>query len=220
MRPSAKRAPIPQREGAADCFRTYGRRRYRPEQSKIRLRVGFRRKRRAIEAKGFDGKGLGDHGFLRQDVAAACAPVGFGPHSVAMEERRAVAQAQSHRRHLEPRDPGWSESVAVERRVRGAFGERRHHIGKRAKQTLLHVQDAAGKSGRGKSPARGLQQRQARFQREAEGAAARLYPLDALGHGRAGLNDAPHRQRVGSEARSINPRASSSSRTSRFGTLP
>ena len=153
-------------------------------------------------------------------MATAGASVGFRPQSVAMEERGAVTLAERHRPRLEPRDAARPKAIAVKRRVLAGPGKRRHDIGEGTERPGPDVQRAANKTFRRKAAARGFQQRQAGFQREGKGAAARLHPLDALGRGRSGLDDAPHRQLFCLEGTSSSPRASSSSRTSRFGTLP
>ncbi len=147
------------------------------------------------------------------------ASVGLTPQRVAMEKRRAIARPKGHRAHGQLRDPGGPKGVAVERRVVAGLRQRRHHIGERPERPALDVQRAAGKSFRGKTAARGFQQRQAGLQRERERTAARFHPLDAFGCGRARLLDRSH-QLVCFAATSSRPRASSSSRTSRFGILP
>jgi hypothetical protein len=153
-------------------------------------------------------------------MAAIDASVGFGPQAVAMEEGHAVALPQRHRRHFEPGDAGGPENIAVKRSVLSVLRERRHDIGEGPERTACPAHDATRKSFRRKAAARGFQQRQASFQRQGEGTAAPLDPLDALAHRRSGLDDAPHRQLVDFAVTSSRPRASSSSRTSRFGTLP
>src|SRR5258708_40202934 len=90
-------------------------------------------------------------------------------------------------------------------------------MGERAERPDPDVQHAARKALRRKTAARGFEQRRTGLQRERKGAAARGYPLDAFGGARAGLNDASHQLVL---VRSSSPRASSSSRTSRFGILP
>src|SRR5207237_1460647 len=110
--------------------------------------------------------------------------------------------------------------------------------GERSKRASHDVQRAAGKTLDRKATARGFEQRQACFHREGKGAAAHLHPLYALSDGRARLLDASHHVPVGflfdafssrepvptslenALERSSNPRASSSSRTSRLGILP
>ena len=144
-------------------WRAVAARRDRPEQFEIGLGVGLGGEHGAIDPERFDLERLGDHGLLGQDVAAVHAAVGLGPQRVAMKERRTVARAQRHRRHLQPRDARGPEGVAVERGVLAGLGQRRHHIGERAERAALDVQRAAGKSCVGKAASRGFQQRQARF---------------------------------------------------------
>ncbi len=147
-------------------------------------------------------------------------PVGFRPQRMAMEEGGAVALSERHCRHLEPDDASGSKSVAVERGVRAGFGKRRHHIGERAERAAPDVQGTAANPSAAKPRRAASSSGKPASQREGEGAAARLDPLNALGRDWAGLSDAAHRQLVGLAVRSSSPRASSSSRTSRFGTLP
>src|SRR4051794_19463277 len=109
-----------------------------------------------------------------------------------MEEWRAVALAERHRGKPEPRDPCGPKGVAVERGIGAGLRQCRHHISERTERAALHAEHAAGKSGLGKTAARGFQQRQAGFQRERKRAALRLDPLDALWRGRTGLADAAH----------------------------
>jgi hypothetical protein len=90
-------------------------------------------------------------------MAAAGAPVGFGPQGMAMEERRAITLAECHRADLWPRDAGGAKSVAVKRRVLAGLGKRRHHIAEGTERPGPEIQGAAGKSFCGKAAARGLQ---------------------------------------------------------------
>ena len=91
--------PQPQRKGAAGRLRTGSAARGdRPEQLEIGLGVRLRREDRAVDAERFDLEGLGDDSLLGQDMAATDASVGLRPQRVAMEERRAVALAERHRR--------------------------------------------------------------------------------------------------------------------------
>src|SRR5450755_579289 len=157
-----------------------------------------------------------------------------------MKERRAVAPAERHRADLQPRHAIGPKGVAVERRVVARPGKRRHHIGEWAERAAPEVEHAAGKAFRRKSPTRGFQQQQPGSKGRGERPAASLDPLDAFGYRRAGLDDASHHQpdwllcfnafssrEPGStslenalDMASSRPRASSSSRTRRFGTLP
>ena len=125
-------------------------------------------------------------------MAAARASVGFGPQGVAMEEGRAVTLSQGHRRQLQPRDAGGAKSIAVEGGIVSGLGKRRHDIDEGTERPTHPAQHAAGKSFRRKAAARGFQQRQTSLHRKGEGAAARFHPLDALGCGRAGLEDLSH----------------------------
>ena len=74
-----------------------------------------------------------------------------------MEERRAIALAKRHRAQFEPRDTDGTEGLAVERRVLAGPGKGRHHIAEGAERSSPCVQYTAGKSGRGKTAARGFQ---------------------------------------------------------------
>jgi hypothetical protein len=152
-------------------------------------------------------------------MAAAGTAIGLQPQRVAMKERRAVTLPQGHGAILELRDTGGPERVAVERGVGAGLRQRRHHIGERAERPILDIQRAADKALRRKTAARGFQQRQPGFEREGESAAPRLDPLDALRRRRARLLDRSHQLPCFASAPS-RPRASSSSRTSRFGILP
>jgi hypothetical protein len=153
-------------------------------------------------------------------MAAIDPAIGFGPQRMTMEERLAIAAAKRHRAHLQLRDAGGTKGLTVKRGVFAGRGQGRHHIGERTEPSASDVQRAAGKSLRRKAAARGFQQGQACFQHERERAPARLYTLDAFEYRRPRLDDAAHRQLVGFGGISSRPRASSSSRTSRFGTLP
>jgi hypothetical protein len=157
------------------------------------LGVGLRREHCAVDPKSFHGEGFGDHGCFGQDVASARASVGFHPQRMAMEEGCAAALTKGHRSQFEPRHAGGTKGVAVEGGMVRGPGKGRHDIGKGAERAAGPAQDASGKSARRKAAARGIQQRLAGFEREGEGVAARGHPLDALGRGRAGLDDLPHR---------------------------
>ncbi len=185
--------PQPQREGPAHGFRSCGRSGYGSKQLEIGLGIGLRRENCAVDPKSFHGKGFGDHGFFGQDMTAARASVRFRPQRVAMKERRAVALTEGQRGHLESRHADWAKGVAVEGGMFSGPGKGRHDIGKGTERAAGPAQDAAGKSARREAAARGFQQRQAGFQCEGEGAATCFCPLDALGRGRAGLDDLPHR---------------------------
>src|SRR6185437_1794745 len=157
---------------------------------------------------------------------------------MAMKERRAVAFAERQGRELELRYTGRPKGIAIERCVLTGLRQRRHDVAERTERASSHVQRAAGKSLRRKTAARGFEQGGARFEREGEGAATHFHPLDALGDRRARLLDAAHHVPAGfifdafssrepvpaslenALVRSSRPRASSSSRTSRFGILP
>src|SRR5437660_8251107 len=106
--------PQPQGVSAAGHLGCGGFRRYRPEQFEIGLGVRLRLEHRPIETERIHLEGLGDNRFLRQDMTAAGASIGFRPQSVAMEERSAVALSERHRSRPEPRDSSGPKSVAVE----------------------------------------------------------------------------------------------------------
>src|SRR6202041_2210510 len=61
-------------EGRAGRGCACGSRGDRPEQFEIGLAVRLRSEDGAVEAEGFHGKGLGDDGFLGQDMATIAAP--------------------------------------------------------------------------------------------------------------------------------------------------
>jgi hypothetical protein len=137
-----------------------------------------------------------------------------------MKERRAIALAERHRADLQPCHAIGPKGIAVERRVIAGPGKRWHHIGERAERAASEVQHAARKTFRRESPPRGFQQRQPGRKVGGECPTASLDPLDAFGDRRAGLDDASHHPPDDLEVSSSKPRASSSSRTKRFGTLP
>jgi len=129
-----------------------------------------------------------------------------------------IAPAEGHGAHPEPGDAGGAKRVAVESGVGAGRRQRRHHISERAERAACKIEHAAAKTLFGKPAPCGFQQRQPRLQGEAKGAGRGLRPLDALGRRPARLGDAAH-QLDGLALRSSSPRASSSSRTSRFGIL-
>ncbi len=89
------------RERAAGCPCLCGPARNRAEQLEVRLLVGLGDEGGALDAEGLDREWRRHNGLVGYDVAAVAAAAGFGPHRVAMEERRAVAPAEGHPRHRE-----------------------------------------------------------------------------------------------------------------------
>src|SRR3569833_468345 len=184
--------PQPQGEGATVGLSAAPRRRQRPEQLEIRLRIRRRGEERAVEAEGVDLEGLGDRGLLGQDVAAVVAAILLCPQRVAVKERRAIARAERHGRGGEPRDAVRPIGLAVERGMLWRLRQRRHHIGERTERRAPEAGNAAGEALLGKSLAYTLQLRLTGLHCERESAATRFYPLNPLGHRRTGLTDLTH----------------------------
>ena len=135
-----------------------------------------------------------------------------------MKERGTVADAEGHRPAADPADARRANDVAVERGVGTRRGERRNHVNERIERPALQGQHTAREALGGEALVNGVEQIAAGLQRDDQGMTASLRPLNAVGMRGPGLRHLPHR---GSAIfASSKPRASSSSRTMRLGTLP
>ena len=114
--------------------------------------------------------------------------------AVAMEERRAVALAERHRSPASAASRHRAERCRCRtpRSRRSSTAPASHRRMARAHRRRMLSTPPANPC-RGKTAARGFQQRQAGFKRERESAPPRFHPLDALGAARPGLLDAAHR---------------------------